>query len=164
MNLRILKLVLLALVTAFTAACSGIPFNAKAPKISVAEVNVKRLGLFEQIFDVGLRVKNPNDFDIVIEGLEFKLEISGREFATGVANTNTHTRVPAFSSAVVHVDTATQSNKLLQQMKTLPDVLKDGVPYRIHGRMKIDRASDWMPFDRSGVYGRDEQKDKGTAI
>ena len=158
MNLRVLVSIVVA---AFTVGCTGIPLNAKAPKVSVAEVSVKRLGLFEQIFDVGLRVNNPNDFDIDIEGLEFKLEVNSREFATGVAHT--HTRVPAFSSAVVHVDTTTQSNKLLQQMKTLPEILKDGVPYRIHGRIKIDSVSDWLPFDRSGVYGRDEQKDKGTA-
>lgn len=163
MNLRALTLASALLVTALMTACTGIPFNAKAPKVSVAEVSVKRLGLFEQVFDVGLRVTNPNDFDIAIEGLEFKLEINGREFATGTAHT--HTRLPAFSSAVVHVDTTTDSNKLLQQIKTLPEILQDGAPYRIRGRIKIDRANDWLPFDRSGVYGRDEkQKEKGTAI
>ena len=162
MNLRVLALAGVVFVTALTAACTGIPFNAKAPKVSVAEVNIKHLGLVEQVFDVGLRINNPNDFDINIEGLEFKLEVNSREFATGVAHT--HTRIPAFSNAVVHVDTTTQSNKLLQQIKTLPEILKDGVPYRIYGRIKIDRISDWVPFDRSGVYGRDaQQKEKGTA-
>lgn len=49
-------------------------------------------------------------------------------------------------------------------MKTLPEILQDGVPYRIRGRIKIDHAHDWLPFDRSGVYGRDKkQKEKGTA-
>lgn len=162
MNIRVLKFATIVLLAAVTVACTGIPFNAKAPKVSVAEVSVKRLGLFEQIFDVGLRVNNPNDFDIAIEGLEFKLDINGREFATGMAHT--HTRLPAFSSAVVHVDTATQSNSLLQQLETLPELLHDGVPYRIRGRIKIDRVDDWWPFDRSGVYGRDKlPKEKGTA-
>lgn len=162
MNLRLLTLASIILVTVFTAACTGIPFNAKAPKVSVAEVNVKQLGLVEQVFDVGLRINNPNDFDINIEGLEFKLEINSREFATGIAHT--HTRIPAFSSAVVHVDTTTQSNKLLQQLKTLPEILKDGVPYRIYGRIKIDRIADWVPFDRSGVYNRGgKPNEKGTA-
>lgn len=163
MNVRIRTLASIVFVAAVTVACTGMPYNAEAPKVGVAEVSVKRLGLFEQVFDVGLRVTNPNDFDIAIEGLEFKLEINGREFATGTAHT--HTRLPAFSSAVVHVDTTTDSNKLLQQIKTLPEILQDGAPYRIRGRIKIDRANDWLPFDRSGVYGRDEkQKEKGTAI
>lgn len=162
MNGRLLTFASLFLAAVFTTACTGIPFNAKAPQVRVAEVNVKRLGLLEQVFDVGLRVNNPNDFDINIEGLEFQLEINSREFATG--NAHTHTRIPAFSSAVVHVDTTMQSNKLLDQLKTFPEILKEGVPYRIHGRIKIDRAADWLPFDRSGVYGRDREKEKGTAI
>ena len=164
MTVRIFTLATVVFVAALMAACTGIPFNAKTPKVSVAEVSVKRLGLFEQVFDVGLRVNNPNDFDIDIEGLEFKLEINGREFASGTAHT--HTRLPAFSSAVVHVDTTTDSNKLMQQIKTLPEMLKDGAPYRIRGRIKIDRANDWLPFDRSGVYGRDRKKETetGTAI
>ena len=49
-------------------------------------------------------------------------------------------------------------------MKILPEALRDGVPYPIRGRIKIDRMDDWLPFDRSGVYGRDKQpKEKGTA-
>ena len=162
MTKRVLKFVTIVILAVLSTACTGLPFNAKAPKVSVDAVNIKRLGLFEQVFDVGLRVNNPNDFDIAIEGLEFKLEVNGREFATGTAYTHTH--VPAFSSAVVHVDTTTDSDKLLQQIKVLPEILKDGVPYRIRGRIKIDRMDDWWPFDRSGVYGTDrKQRDKQTA-
>lgn len=162
MNVRIFTLASIVFATVLTTSCTGIPFNAQTPKVSVAEIGIKRLGLFEQVFDVGLRIQNPNDFDIDIEGLEFRLEINGREFATGVAHSRT--RLPAFSGAVVHIDTTTDSNKLLEQMKTLPEILQDGVPYRIHGRIKIDRTADWLPFDRSSVYGRDrKQKEKGTA-
>ena len=162
-NARAFSTLSLCLVVVFLAACSGLPLNAKAPKVRVSEVSVKSLGLFEQVFDVGLRVSNPNNFDVTIEGLDFELEVNGRALATGLANTHTH--VPALASALVNVETVTQSKNLLQQMKTLPDILKEGVPYRIHGRIKTDWTSDWLPFDHSGVYGGDEpKKDKGTAI
>lgn len=161
-NSRLRSLMSLLLVATLLAACSGLPLDARAPKVSVAEVSLKSLGWFEQVFDVGLRVKNPNDFDITIEGLDFELEVNGRAFATGLARTHTH--VPAFASELVHVETMTQSKNLLQQMKTLPEALKHGVPYRIHGRIKIDQAHDWIPFDHSGLYdGDDAKKDKGTA-
>ena len=42
--------------------------------------------------------------------------------------------------------------------------LKDGVPYRIRGRVKTDRSSRWLPFDHAGVYGGDGKKPKGHAI
>lgn len=156
--LKILSAVLLA---ATLAACSGLPSNALAPKVSVAEVNIKSLGLFEQRFDVSLRVNNPNDFDIKIEALDFDLEVNGRAFAKGLARTTM--LIPAMSSERLHVEAVTQSKNLLQQIKTLPpEALKDGVPYRVQGRVKTDKSSKWLPFDHSGVYGGDDKK-KGTA-
>jgi len=75
--------VLILLAVFCLAACSGLPFNAVAPKVRVAEVNIISLGFFEQRFDVGLRITNPNDFDLTIEALDFELEVNGRPFAAG---------------------------------------------------------------------------------
>ena len=145
------------------AACSGLPLNAVAPKVSLADVDIKRLGLFEQRFDVGLRINNPNDFDLKIEALEFELEVNGRPFAQSLSRTAT--LIPAASSTVLRVDAIMQSRNLIQQIRTLPpETLKDGVPYRIKGRVKTDRSSHWLPFDHSGRYGGDAQKPGGRAI
>ena len=131
--------------------------------VSVAEVEIKSLGLFEQRFDVGLRVSNPNDFDLNIEALEFELELNGRAFAKGL--TRVSAMIPAISSTVMRVDAVTQSKNLLQQIKTLPsETLKEGVPYRIKGRVKTDKSSRWIPFDHTGVYGGDEKNPKGRAV
>jgi len=153
---------LVLLVALGLAACSGLPWNAVAPRVSVAEVGIKRLGLLEQRFDVGLRISNPNDFDLTIEALEFELEVNGRPFANGL--TRTSTRVPASSSEILRVDAFMQSENLARQLKTLaPDSLKVGVPYRIKGRIKMDKPSGWLPFDHNGVYGGDNKKTNGKA-
>ena len=144
------------------AACSGLPFNAVAPKVSVADVAVKSLNLFEQQLDVGLRISNPNDFELTIEALEFKLEVNGHPFANGLSHTVT--RVPAMASAMLRVDTFMQSKDLIQQFKTLsPNGFKAGVPYRLKGRIKTDQSSRWLPFDHTGVVGGDE-KPQGKAV
>lgn len=144
-------------------ACSGLPLNAVAPKVSVASVSIQSLGVFEQRFDVGLRVSNPNDFDLKIEALEFDLEVNGRPFASGLAPVAT--LIPATSSVELKVDAVMQSRNLLEQLRGVqPDALKEGVPYRINGRIKTDRSSRWFPFDHTGVYGGVEKKSKGRAI
>ena len=153
---------LVLLVALGLAACSGLPWNAVAPRVSVAEVGIKRLGLLEQRFDVGLRISNPNDFDLTIEALEFELEVNGRPFANGLSRTST--RVTASSSEILRVDAFMQSENLVRQFKTLaPDSLKVGVPYRIKGRIKMDKPSGWLPFDHNGVYGGDNKKTNGKA-
>ncbi|MBS0461853.1 MAG: LEA type 2 family protein [Proteobacteria bacterium] len=145
------------------AACSGLPFNAVAPKVSVADVAVKRLGFFEQRFDVGLRVSNPNDFDLTIEALDFELEVNGQPFASGLSQTST--RIAATSSTLLRIDAITQSKDLIRQIESLsPESLKAGVPYRIHGRLKTDRSPNWVPFDHAGVYGGDKEKPQGHAV
>jgi len=145
------------------AACSGLPFNAVAPKVSVADVAVKRLGFFEQRFDVGLRVSNPNDFDLTIEALDFELEVNGQPFASGLSQTST--RIAATSSTLLRIDATTQSKDLIRQIESLsPESLKAGVPYRIHGRLKTDRSPNWVPFDHAGVYGGDKEKPQGHPV
>ena len=129
----------------------------------MADVDIKSLGIFEQRFDVGLRVSNPNDFDLKIEALEFELELNGRAFAKGLARVST--LIPATSSTVIRMDAVTQSRNLIRQIKTLPsETLKEGVPYRISGRVKTDQSSRWLPFDHTGVYGGDEKKPAGRAV
>ena len=145
------------------AACSGLSLTAVAPKVSVAEVDIKSLGLFEQRFDVGLRVANPNDFGLEIEALEFELELNGRAFAKGLSRVST--LIPAISSTRLRVDATTQSKNLIRQIKTLsPERLKEGVPYRITGRIKTDKSFAWVPFDHAGLYGADEKKPEGRAV
>lgn len=145
------------------SACSGLPFNAQAPRVSVADVEIKSLGLLEQKLDLGLRVANPNDFDLRIEALDFELEVNGRPFATGLSRVST--LVPAASMSVLRVDAIMQSKNLIRQIRTLPgDVLKAGVPYRIKGRVKVDRVSDWLPFDHAGTYGGESKPAKGRGV
>lgn len=155
------RLVWVLLFSLGLAACSGLPWNAVAPKVSVADVAIKSLSLFEQQLDVGLRISNPNDFELTIEALEFELEVNGRPFASGLSSNVT--RVPAMASALLRVDTFTQSKNLIQQFKRLsPDGLKDGVPYRVKGRIKTDQSSRWLPFDHTGVVGGETPQGKAV--
>lgn len=145
------------------AACSGLPLNMLAPRVSVATVDLRQIGVLEQHFDVGLRVANPNDFDLTIEALEFDLEVNGRAFAKSLSRAAT--RIPAASSEVLQIDAIMQSKNLLEQLRTLtPDTLKQGVPYRIRGRIKTDQSSRWLPFDHSGVYGGDAKPPTGRTV
>lgn len=144
------------------AACSALPLDALAPKVSVAEVAIKRIGLFEQHFEVGLRLTNRNDFDLKIEALEFELELNGRALAKGMSSVPT--LIPAASSTVMQVEAMTQSMDLLQHLETLPDTLKTGAAYRIKGRVKAAGVPGWLPFERSGVVGGEKQQTDGTAI
>lgn len=134
------------------AACAAISPATRAPDVSVADIGIGSLGVFEQRFDVGLRIDNRNDFDLVVDALEFELEVNGRPFARGLGRPSQ--RIPALASTVLRVDAIMPSKNLVEQLRALsPSALKAGVPYRIHGRVRLDRPARWLPFDHAGVYG-----------
>jgi len=138
------------------AACSGLPLSAIAPKVRVAEIDVKRIGLLEQHFDVALRLTNPNEFDLTIEALEFEFELNGRAFAKGLSEMPT--LIPATSSTVLRVDAMTQSTNLLQQIKILPETLKQGATYRIKGPCQDARFAGMAAVRAHGDRRRRREK------
>ena len=138
-------------------ACSGLPLNTVAPRVSVGEVGLKHFDLFEQHYDVGLQLSNPNDFDLKLEALDFEIELNGLPFASG--QSRTATVIPALSGTVLRVDAVTQSKNLAQQIRALPpQATRDGVPYRVRGRVKTGHSPIWLPFDHAGWVGGEKQK------
>lgn len=134
------------------AGCAGSLMNPEPLRVAVSDIRLKSLGLIEQRFELALRVGNPNDFDLRIEAVDFELEVNQRPFARGL--TRTATLVEARSNSVVRLDAFSASKAIVEQFRTLsPGALKAGVPYRIHGRIKVDAKSAWLLFDHKGVYG-----------
>src|SRR4030067_1959404 len=98
--------------------CGGLFRTMERPRINIANITPKEIKLFEQVFDFELRVQNPNESALSINGLAFELEINDRRFATGVSNENV--TVDRFSSFVIHVQAVTRFWGILQQLAPFP--------------------------------------------
>ena len=150
------KLWLIVLVLMLNA-CSDL-YNLRAPQVSVTDVSLNGGNLLEQRFKLKLRVTNPNDRDIVVDGLVFDVLIGDRQFAHGISNTSTV--LPKLADAVVEVEGTAQSLSLLQQLLEQPKG-SDRLPYRIkgevvardYGRIAFDHKSEtalpWMQQKKS---------------
>jgi len=130
--------------------CSGLFRTMEPPRINIVNVTPKEIKLFEQVFDLELRVQNPNEAALPIHGLAFELEINDRRFATGVSNENV--TVDAFSSLVVHVEAVTSSWVILQQIAQLQRTGTPLVNYRIRGAIYSGSPSVKLPFDNMGEF------------
>src|SRR4029078_547357 len=67
------------------AACSSMPKDFEAPRVHIADLRAKEMTLFEQRFDVKLRLQSANDADLRINGLRFEIELNDHEFANGMS-------------------------------------------------------------------------------
>lgn len=141
------KVVLLA--AAALAACVGLPTGAEAPSVTIADFGVGSVSLFEQQFNLKLRIQNPNSAELKIDGIAFEVEINDEPFAKGVGNQPL--AVPRFSSAFMPVEAVSSLGSLLRQFANAAGDGKPGIRYRIKGTLSVGGGVR-IPFDRRGDF------------
>jgi len=139
------------LAAALLPACSLGP-KLEAPKLSIVGVQVVSAELWAQRLKVRLHVHNPNDRELPVKGLEYTIEIAGKQFANGqsAASFVVPPRGDAEFDTNITTDLAGAGLRLLARG---PDALAEGVPYRLSGKVWL--ASGWwrsIPFDQRGSF------------
>jgi LEA14-like dessication related protein len=118
-------------------------------RVHIADMTAKDMAIFEQRFDVKLRIQNPNDVDFSINGLRFGLELNEREFADGMSGQRLV--VPRFGSEVVNVEVFTTLTSFLRQVQGLGGEASPKVRYRLKGTAFVDSPGTFKaPFDENG--------------
>lgn len=142
---------LLALVSpALLAACAHYRGEVVEPDVSLVNLVPIEMSAFEARFRVDLRIANPNDFELALDGLSFDFELNGQPFARGLSDARV--TVPRLGDAVVSATATTTLVDLLRQLARVTES-PDPPPfdYRLSGRLFVERpVSRAFPFDRSG--------------
>jgi LEA14-like dessication related protein len=113
-------LVVLALVVASVpTACSTLQtaLELRRPEIRLTNLELLESGLFEQRFRLTLRVANPNDFELPIDGLRFDLAVDDSPLLKGL--TNESVSVPRLGEASVEIDAYTSTFDVVRQLFSL---------------------------------------------
>lgn len=129
------------------AACSGA--EPVAPEVHVVDLRLLESSVFEQRFEVDLRIGNPNDFDLPLDGLTFDLEVNGEDFARGFSNEKV--MVPRLGEQRLSVVASTTLIELVRQMQLLAE--RGDLSYRISGTAYFDslvRRS--APYESEGTF------------
>lgn len=117
------------------------------PKVNLVNIVPIGAGPFEQRFRVDLRVSNPNDFDIPLNGLSFDIDVNGDYFATGLSNQEV--LIPRLDSAVVSAEATASSIDLFRHI--LGVVRAGAVEYQIKGSALVaGLGTRTVPFEREG--------------
>jgi LEA14-like dessication related protein len=130
------------------AGCTWVGSSMERPRITIANITPREMKLFEQIFDLDLRIQNPNDSPLAINGLTFELEVNEKPFASGVSDQTI--TIGRLNSDIIRVKTVTTLWSVLRQVA---DVQKTGIPrvtYRIKGAIYAGSPSVKLRFDDWG--------------
>lgn len=132
------------------AGCAMIAGKIDPPAVHIASLSLTGATLFEQQYKLGLRLQNPNDFDLPIEGLSYEIELNDKPFAKGVSSRPV--TVPRRGSALLEVEGFSTLGDLLRQYKQLAKGELKGLRYRIRGKLSLQGGPN-VPFERKGEIG-----------
>jgi LEA14-like dessication related protein len=142
LNIRRIAALLLTCVAATLAGCAAV--TMKSPEVSLSGVTIDEFGLLEQRLGIKLRVMNPNDADLPIDGVTFDVDVNGQSFAKGVSNKPV--TVPRFGEAVLNLSAVSTLGSLLRQLADLAKSGHETVEYRVYGRF-YGGGLNGVPFD-----------------
>ena len=117
-NVKIIrKLILPLLVVAVLAGCAGTGRISEPPYISLSNINLLNMNVFEQRYRIMMRIQNPNDVIIPIKGMSFQIFINEQDFARGVSNKPVI--IPEFGEEVIEIDATSDLTSILRQFQEL---------------------------------------------
>jgi len=130
------------------SGCAALYQSMERPRINIANIMPREIKLFEQVFDLELRIQNPNNTPLEVNGLAFDLEINGKRFATGASNQSLV--IDRLSSDVIHVEAITTLVGFLRQVAEYQETPIPRVGYRIMGSIYSGSSNVKLRFDDVG--------------
>ncbi len=137
------------------SGCAALRPNFEKPQVHIAGIRMMEIKGFESTFQVDLRVINPNDTALPVEGVVCDLALNGRHLAKGVANPRTE--IPAYGTSVIPVtiyasliDMVGVAHRLIQGAQGHAPMEKWN--YGINGQLDMG-GTFWpgtLPFDAKG--------------
>ncbi|MGP6420598.1 LEA type 2 family protein [Pseudomonas putida] len=147
---RTLKILPLLLILNLGGCASWFSDDSVEPAVHLVKVEVVRAKLLEQKFILHFRVDNPNDSDLTVRGLEYRIHLADLLLAEG-EHEHWFTVGPK-RSAYFKVPIRTN---LWPRVKDVVKMLKNPnqqIPYRLQGEMETGLfIAHYVHLERNGV-------------
>ena len=144
MRLHRVSLFLFAVALLFSG-CASWFIKGEPPEVLVINVTPLDATLFEQRLHVDLRVRNPNDFDYHLTGIDFTLNLNGKRLARGLGSKEV--TIPRLGDAVMTIDTTTSTLDIVRQLLEFSQ--KQDLTYDIKGLLHSTEGR--LPFTNGGT-------------
>jgi hypothetical protein len=119
--------------------------KGEPPEVLVTNVTPLEGSAFEQRLRVDLRIRNPNDFDLLFAGIDFTLNLTGKRLARALDNTTI--TVPRPCDTIVSVQTSTSTFDVVRQLLIFSQT--QDLSYNITDRLHLQDGR--LPVNNSGI-------------
>ncbi|MGD8733178.1 MAG: LEA type 2 family protein [Gammaproteobacteria bacterium] len=136
-----------ALIGVSLVACTGLR-DLEAPDVFVTAIRPLDATLLEQRFEVDLRIYNPNNRDLDIDGVDFELVVNDSRLARGSGATELI--LPRLGEAETTVRVSTTFFDVARQIMNAGQ--SGVISYRLSGRVHLGTGlGGSLPFEKSGT-------------
>jgi len=139
----------LAALATCLAACSAFAPKIEVPQLSLVRIGMMSADIFNQQFLVRVHVENPNDRELPVRGIDYKLFLEGDSFAEGMSSKPFV--VPAKGETefdmTVRTNFVSGIGRLMSRLNG-----RDQVQYVIEGKVLTDLGmAKKIPFQETGT-------------
>jgi LEA14-like dessication related protein len=117
------------------AGCETLSPNYETPTLTVTGIKALPAQGFEQPFEIGLKLLNPNPVALSLNGMSYQLIIEGHKLAQGVSNNIPS--APAYGSTDFTVEVSTNLFKGLKLVHELMQNPRETVSYELVAKLDI---------------------------
>ena len=146
---RSLAGLVLCVVTVSLTACAALRPDLQPPQLTLVSIAMTSADIFNQQFLVKVNVENPNDRELPITGIDYKLFLEGDSFSEGVSNKPF--TVPAQGD--IDFDLTVRTNFVSGAARLLSRLNgRDQVNYVVEGKVLTDISMlKKIPFQETGT-------------
>lgn len=120
----------------FLSGCASMNLEYEEPSVELISFKPLPANGFEQNFEIGLKLTNPNNFELPLNGISYQLSIAGETLAHGVsADIPT---VNAYSESRFVVPLSTSLLGGISVIKALMDNKGKDISYQLEAKLDID--------------------------
>lgn len=120
----------------FMSGCATLSLNYEEPSVELISFKALPVNGFEQKFEIGLKLTNPNNFALPFNGMSYQLNVAGETLAHGVA-----ADIPtllAYGEARFVVPVSTSLLRGIKVISALIDNQGENISYQLKAKLDID--------------------------
>jgi len=125
----------------FLSGCASMNVDYEKPSVELISFKALPVNGFEQRFEIGLKLTNPNNFELPFNGISYQLSVAGETLAHGVASDIPTAGAYGESRFVVPVSTSLMGG--LKVIKALMANQGQDISYQL--KAKLDIAIPFVP-------------------
>lgn len=139
---KALPLSFLFVITLFLlSGCATINLDYEEPSVELVSFKALPTNGFEQNFEIGLKLTNPNNFELPFNGISYQLNVAGETLAHGVAANIPTAEAYGESRFVVPISTSLLGG--IKVIRALMDSKGQDISYQL--KAKLDIAIPFVP-------------------